>query len=69
MIQNRKPDGVNWESFAQGSATYPENPAEGDEVYVLPTELENPYFPIVGPVCAKTSGYTGTLLGANQYDV
>lgn len=69
VIQNRKPDNINYESFAQGAATYPENPQEGDEVYVLPTIVENPYFPIVGPVCAKTSGYTGTLLGANQYDV
>ncbi len=69
VIQNRKPDDINWESFAQGAANYPTNPQEGDEVYVLPTAQENPYFPIVGPVCAKASGFTGTFVGANQYEV
>ena len=69
VIQNRKPDGVTFESFSNEPAIYPTNPQEGDVVNIIPTSTENPYFPIVGPVCAKISGYTGTLLGANQYDV
>ncbi len=54
VIQNKKLAGT-YESFAQGDATYPANPQEGDEVYVLPTAEENPYFPIVGPVGCQVS--------------
>lgn len=54
VIQNKKLAGT-YESFAQGTATYPANPQEGDEVYVLPTAEENPYFPIVGPVGCQVS--------------
>jgi len=42
----------NYGSYALGDATYPVSPVEGDEVIVLPTIVENPYFPIVGPVNA-----------------
>lgn len=52
--------------YALGNATYPSNPVEGDEVVVLPTTAENPYFPIVGPVAAVTNSL-GMTLGANQY--
>lgn len=54
VIQNSK-FGNTYESFAQGPADYPENPQEGDEVYVLPTPEENPYFPICGPVGANVT--------------
>mgnify|MGYP007009189697 FL=1 len=43
------------DSLPQAPADYPENPQEGDEVYVLPTPEENPYFPIVGPVGANVT--------------
>lgn len=42
-------------SMAQGEADYPSDPEEGDEVVVLPTPEENPYYPIVGPVHARNS--------------
>ncbi|OJV37017.1 MAG: hypothetical protein BGO29_02610 [Bacteroidales bacterium 36-12] len=66
VIQNAKWEG-QYESFANGPAVYPPNPQEGDEVTVIPTAAENPYFPIVGPVAARYSSH-GLKLGANQYE-
>lgn len=54
-------------SYTQRVATYPQNPQEGDEVTVLPTSSDNPYFPIVGPVSAKYSS-NGNYLSANMYE-
>ena len=54
-------------SYTKAPASYPENPAEGDEITILPTEAENPYFPIVGPVQAKASPHKNTL-SAQQYE-
>ena len=54
-------------SYTSAPATYPDNPKEGDEVTVLPTQEENPYFPIVGPVCAKSLVH-GNNLGAQNYE-
>lgn len=54
-------------SYTVGKAAYPENPQEGDEVVVLPTTEENPYFPIVGPVQAKASA-NGNNITAQQYE-
>lgn len=54
-------------SHAQGGAEYPAEPQEGDEVVVLPTAGENPYFPIVGAVNAKASA-NGNNLAAQQYE-
>jgi hypothetical protein len=54
-------------SFAKGVANYPQNPVEGDEVIVLPTTEENPYFPLVGPVAAKSDSH-GNQLSANMFD-
>ena len=66
VIQNKKYGNV-YETFAQGAATYPSDPQEGDEVYVLPTALENPYFPIVGPVGAIYSKHLQKV-SSNQYE-
>jgi len=57
----------NTGNYAQGAATYPDNPQEGDEVVVIPTAVENPYFPIVGPVQAIASA-AGNTVQANQYE-
>jgi len=57
----------NTGNYAQGVANYPDNPQEGDEVVVLPTLSENPYFPIVGAVQAKASA-AGNTIQANQYE-
>lgn len=54
-------------AYARGAASYPINPKEGDEVVVLPTSAENPYFPIAGPVKAITSS-NGYKLQAQQYE-
>lgn len=54
-------------SYSQAPAIYPENPQEGDEITVLPTVEENPYFPIVGPVNAKTLVHNHNL-SAQQYE-
>lgn len=54
-------------SYAQGPAIYPSSPQEGSEIVVLPTIEENPYFPIVGPVQAKSSSH-GNNLSAQQYE-
>lgn len=54
-------------SLAAGEAAYPADPAEGDEVVVLPTASENPWFPVVGPVNARTSA-SGNDLAAQQYE-
>ena len=52
---------------ASGEASYPSAPVEGDEVVVLPTVDENPYFPIVGAVNAKASA-SGNNIAAQQYE-
>lgn len=54
-------------AYALGVANYPANPKEGDEVVVLPTSAENPYFPIVGPVKATFSS-NGNKLQAQQHE-
>lgn len=54
-------------NHARGEAEYPVEPQEGDEVVVLPTAQENPYFPIVGAVNAKASA-NGNNLAAQQYE-
>lgn len=54
-------------AYAQGAASYPSNPQEGDEIVMLPTTVENPYFPIVGAVNAKASS-AGNNLTAQQYE-
>lgn len=54
-------------SYSGAPADYPDAPVEGDEVTVIPTPAENPYFPIVGPVCAKPSS-RGNTLGASSYE-
>lgn len=54
-------------SLAQGAATYPENPQEGDEVVVLPTAEENPYYPIVGTIGARETA-RGNNPQAQQYE-
>lgn len=54
-------------SHASGEASYPSAPVEGDEVVVLPTVDENPYFPIVGAVNAKASA-SGNNIAAQQYE-
>lgn len=72
VIQNPKWNN-KYEAFAAGAATYPDNPQEGDEVTVLPTEEENPWFPIVGPTAAtfgRSVSPSGEpiRLGADQYE-
>lgn len=49
---------------------YPDNPVEGQEIVVLPTAEENPYFPIVGPVNAKNTSHGKNLeaRGTEYYD-
>ncbi len=37
-------------SHTDQPAVYPKNPALGQEITVLPTKEENPFFPLVGPV-------------------
>ena len=66
------PEGGKWVvkskgNHARGEAEYPVEPQEGDEVVVLPTAQENPYFPIVGAVNAKASA-NGNNLAAQQYE-
>lgn len=56
-----------YSSYSQVQAKYPSNPKEGDEITILPSEQENPYFPIVGPVSAKPLIH-GNNLGANSYE-
>ena len=67
VVQNKPYYQDRHMSFAKAPATYPENPLEGDEITVLPTAEENPYFPIVGPVWAKSSPHKNTL-SAKQYE-
>ncbi len=67
VIQNIKPDGVNYESYAAGDARYPDTPQEGDEVHVLPSVGENPYFPVAGPVAAKLN--RAGVLAASQHEL
>ena len=66
VIQNPKWAG-QYESFSQAAANYPTDPQEGDEVTVIPTNEENPYFPIVGPVMAKYSIH-GNNPSAQEYE-
>lgn len=53
--------------YAKGAAVYPSNPEEGMEVVVMPTMVENPYFPIVGPVKSAYSS-NGNKLEARQHE-
>lgn len=59
--------GTTRASITEAVADYPSDPQEGDEVIVLPTQEENPYFPLVGPVMGKQSGKINGKLAANQY--
>ena len=67
VVQNKPYHQDRHMSYTKAPASYPENPAEGDEITILPTEAENPYFPIVGPVQAKASPHKNTL-SAQQYE-
>lgn len=67
VIQNRPYYQDRHMSYTKAPASYPENPAEGDEITTLPTAGENPWFPIVGPVQAKASPHKNTL-SAQQYE-
>lgn len=67
VVQNKPYHQDRHMSYTKVPASYPENPAEGDEITILPTEAENPYFPIVGPVQAKASPHKNTL-SAQQYE-
>lgn len=67
VVINKKYDGTNHASYTSAPATYPSNPQEGDRVTTLPTQQENPYFPIVGPVQARASSHDLNL-SAQQYE-
>ena len=59
--------GDKYSSYTQSPASYPESPAEGDEITTLPTAEENPYYPIAGPVGAISLVH-GNSLSALQYE-
>lgn len=67
VLLNKPYMGDKYSSYTQSPASYPESPAEGDEITTLPTAEENPYYPIVGPVCAKSLVH-GNSLSAQQYE-
>lgn len=67
VVQNRPYYENRYMSYTKSPASYPENPAEGDEITTLPTAEENPYFPIVGPVWAKSSPHKN-ILSARQFE-
>lgn len=66
-VINYSHDKISKPSYTSAPASYPENPQEGDEITILPTTEENPYFPIVGPVNAKVSPHNNTL-SARQWE-
>ncbi len=67
VLVNKPYMGDKYSSYSQAPAVYPDNPREGDEITVLPTSDENPYFPIVGPVNAKSLAH-GNNLSAQNYE-
>lgn len=67
VLVNKPYMGDRYSSYTQAPAVYPENPQEGDEITILPTLEENPYFPIVGPVNAKSLVH-GNNLSAQNYE-
>jgi len=66
-ITNPYIHGTTRASITEAAANYPSNPQEGDEIIILPTQEENPYFPLVGPVMGKQSGKINGKVAANQY--
>lgn len=67
--QYKDGDKLSRYSYTTRPADYPVNPRIGDEITILPTQQENPYFPIVGPVGAIQTNFTGKeeLLTAQNY--